>query len=214
MDGHVLHEPHGGGVLVHILVFQLVQHVPQGGLVLHHAHGLAVYHHLALAQGDADVVELAVEIVLNLVLAAQVGLQGEGELIADVPLDLIVIAQEGGALGLYVGDGLVHHLPVRDHAHLLPVHGDGIAGCIEGGEGQGHAQGGGDHQKGGRADSLLNGQGAVGPVGRPAQMDAGPVPGQPPPLSRPAAPLLAGLRVIPGRRPLFQTGPQASLLVV
>ena len=68
LDFHRVQELHRGGVLRGVLVLKALEQVVQGVLVLDHAHRLAVYHHLVLAQLAAEIVQLGVKVVLDVLL--------------------------------------------------------------------------------------------------------------------------------------------------
>ena len=175
-DGQVLHKFHRGGGVSDILGLDAVQHGVEGGLVLHHADDLTAQHDLIGPQLVAELIELAVEEVADVLLPAQVAFQGEGKGVIDFAAHPVVVAQQLAASGLDRVNGLIHHALVRDNAHLLAVHNDGVAGGVEGGQGEGGAQRPGDQQKGDRSHRQRSGGGAVKQMGPPAEMDAGPFP--------------------------------------
>ena len=179
LHGHRVQKLRRDGILVGVFLLHAVQQLVQGVLILDRAHHLAVHQHLVLAQLAADAVQLSVKVVLHIRLCGEIGAQGEGELIVQLPLDLVVVAQQGGAGALHGLDGLLDRVRVGHHAHQLPVQGDRVAGGVQGGDGERHRQRPGAGQKGDRPGGAVARHHIVELVGEPPEMDAAPLPQSP-----------------------------------
>ena len=178
-NGHILHKLGGGGGVGDELGLDAVQHGVQGLLVLHHTHRPAVQSDLVGPQLVAELVELAIEVVADILLPAQAAFQGEGKAVVNLAVHLVAVAQQLTAPGLHRLDGVVHHALVCHNAHLLAVHNDGVAGGIEGGQGEGGAQGPGYQQEGDGSHRQRAGGGAVEQMSPAAEVDSCPLPHPP-----------------------------------